>query len=290
MQSSVRGSRHPYLRCAETAILTFFCLVAAETLATEPAASLTYSDASPSDPREILRAAFDNYYGCDTRAEVEFVIRTRQGAERHRVLEIAAKHIDGRRRGLARVTSPPYLRGMSFLTIENGDRSRDGFVYLPSQRRVRRVTTAQSGDAFLGSDLTHEDIQRRRVEDFEVEFLPPERIGDERAHVILARPRVRTAYDRLHILTAAADAALLGVRYFKRDSDAPYRVIRMPRVAMQAKGGHVLPTRIEVESLDRGSKTEVTFRDLEVNPDLNASAFEPSWLERDRSSGRFTGP
>lgn len=236
----------------------------------------------PLSGHAVLQAAFENYYGCDTRAELELQIRGRQGSERRRFLDIATKEIDGLRRGLARLTAPPHLRGMSFLMIENLGRGDDTFVYLPSQKRMRRITTAQKDDAFVGSDLTYEDMERRRADDYESELRPREQVGGEEAYVVLARPLIHDAYERLEVLVAVADWALLGLRFFKGGEDSPYRVMRMPRSGMRKLEGHVLPTRIDVENVRRGTNTRVTFHGLEVDPELDDRHFAPSWLERGR--------
>ena len=240
------------------------------------------SDAAPPTAQEVLQAAFDNFYACDTRAEVELSVRSRGGSERNRVLDVATKQIDGMRRGLARITRPAELRGMSFLMIENPDRAHDTFVYLPSQRRVRRISTAQKDDAFVGSDLSYEDMERRRPRDYDAALLPEERVEGEPAFAVEARPRLHDAYERVVLLVAQADSALLELRFFKSGSPESYRVMRMPRSAMHSEDGHVLPTRIEVENRRRGTTTVVTYRDLEVNPELEERLFVPSWLERDR--------
>lgn len=272
--------------CSSLAATATLCVLLGTNAGANPPGVIRAEDTRAPSPREILQQAFDNYYGCDTRAEVELLIHNSSGAERRRVLDTAAKRIDGRRRGLARVTFPIYLRGMTFLTLENEDRSHDAFIYLPSQQRVRRVSAAQRTDAFLGSDLTHEDIQRRRIEDYDVELLPPEKVAGEVAHVVLARPRTGTTYDHLVILVAAQDSALLEVRYFRGAGKSPYRTIRMPRPFMHMEDGHVLPTRIDVENAGLGTTTQVRFRSLVVNPKLEDRIFEPSWLERHRPLSR----
>ena len=49
-----------------------------------------------------------------------------------------------------------------------------------------------------------------------------------------------------------------------------------------AQGGHVLPTRIRVESRDRGTTTEVWIRDLRINPELDPRLFSVKTLQSRR--------
>ena len=81
---------------------------------------------------------------------------------------------------------------------------------------------------------------------------------------------------------AVSDLAILETDYFKRGADEPYRVIEAPRASMVAQGGHVLPTRIRVESRDRGTTTEVWIRDLRINPELDPRLFSVKTLQSRR--------
>jgi hypothetical protein len=113
-------------------------------------------DAIVHSAEEILSLAFANRYDCDLRAEIELRMSDRSGSERRRLVKTVVKRIDGRLHSIGRLVSPQYLKGMTIMSIENRDRSDDSFVYLPSLGRVRRITTAQRADSFLGSDLTYE--------------------------------------------------------------------------------------------------------------------------------------
>lgn len=239
-------------------------------------------EAAPPTANDILRQAFRNLYDCDTLAETELVIRSRSGAERRRVLQTASKRLKGGRRALGRLIYPPDLRGMSILTMESQNGRHDAFVYLPSQKRVRRITTAQRNDAILGSDLTYEDIERRHVDDYRVELLPPAEFAGEESYRILATPRKSSGYDHVQFLVAKSDWALLEVRYFRGEAEQPVRIIRMRREDMQEGEGHVLPTRLVVENLIGGTTTEVTLRNLRINPEIEDRIFQSPAMERNQ--------
>ena len=103
----------------------------------------------------------------------------------------------------------------------------------------------------------------------------------ERVHRIEALPKRPYHYARVRFTLAVADLAILETEYFKRDADAPYRVIRAPRASMVTQGGHVLPTRLVVESRDRGTTTEVRIG-LRVEPKLEPHLFSVKTLQSQR--------
>ena len=246
--------------------------------------SQPHSDAVPNAiaPEEVLKRAYANRYDCDTTADIELVMRSSNGSSRRRLFETVSKRIDGRLRSIGRLVEPEYLRGMTIMTVEVPGGSEDTFIYMPSLRKIRRVTSAQRADAFLGSDLTYEDFERRRVADFVVESAELGEWQGEPAWRVRARPRRPQSYAHLDTWVARADFAILATRYYKEGAAEPFRSLDSPRAGHVEVGGHVLPTRLLARNAMRGTSTEITLRDLAVNPPLDESLFSLTTLESQR--------
>ena len=269
-------SRRRLLRRAALALAPAW-LLATAALAADPVA-----DAAPAPARALLERAFANRYDVDLTSVIELVVRSRSGQERRRTLQAMSKVIDDRVHSIARLVAPEHLRGMTVLMVEAEDRSHDSFLYLPSLALVRRVTTAQRGDAFFGTDVTYEDLERQRAEDYELGGCTAGLRAGEPVHLIDARPRRPYHYDRVRFALAVADLAILETEYWKRNAEEPYRVIRAERASMLAQDGHVLPTHLLVESRDRGTRTEVRLENLRINPAIDARLFSVKTLESQR--------
>ena len=236
----------------------------------------------------VLSVAFANRYDIDAISRVELVIRNgsavgeESGEAARRTVHYVTKLIDKRLHSIARLTAPEYLRGMTILTIEQRDRNYDAFVFLPSLGKTRRVSAAQKDDAFFGSDLTYGDLERKRIDDFDLgELVVAERNG-EVIYRIGAELVRKGKYSRVELDVAQSDHAILAERYYKRREEKPYRVVEAPRPAMVEQGGHVLPTRLLVTDLLRGGTTEVRIEDLRVNASIPDRIFTVATLERER--------
>ena len=239
-------------------------------------------DGNPPTADSLLRKAFANRYEVDLTSNIELLMKDRFGQERRRLFRAASKVIDGRVHSVGRLVWPHHLRGMTILTIEAHDRDYDAFVYLPSLDKVRRVTTAQRWDAFLGSDVTYEDLERRRVEEYELDSVETRNVDGEPVYLIRARSRRDFSYSEVLFVIAQSDAAILEIRYFKEGKSEPYRAVSSPRRFMVEQDGHVLPTRMTVHNHVRGTTTEVIFDDLKVNPQIDESVFSLVTLEQER--------
>lgn len=240
------------------------------------------SQPSPSQartPGEILEAAFVNRYSVDLVTQIELVMRGRRGQERGRTIAAVTKVVDGRVYSIGRLLSPEYLRGMTVLMMETEDRGQDAFIFMPSLDKVRRITTAQRSDAFFGSDLTYEDIEQQRAEDFEIDAMETEHLDGEPVYTIRARPARPENYARVDFTVAQSDGALLKIQYSKRNAEHPYRVLRALREDMINLGGHVLPTQIRVENTSRGTHTEVRLTQMSIDLEIPTRIFSVRTLE-----------
>ena len=230
----------------------------------------------------VLSAAFENRYAIDAISHVELVMRNGSGEAIHRKVHYLTKIIDDRLHSIARLTAPEYLRGMTILTIEQRDRSHDAFAFVPELGKTRRVTTAQKGDAFFGSDLTYEDLERKRTDEFELEGLVTAESGGEAIYRIGAALVRKGIYSRVEFDVAQTDHAILATRYYKRGESEPYRVLESPRAGMIERGGHVLPTRLLVRNALSENSTEVLIADLQVNASIPDRIFTVSTLDQQR--------
>ena len=239
--------------------------------------------AAASDTSEsVLAAAFWSRYAVDSNSNIELVMRSASGHGQSRHLQLVTKMIEGRLNSIGRLRAPEYLRGMTILTIEKAGGSHDAFVFLPALGKVRRITTVQKGDAFFGSDVTYGDLERRRVEEFDLEALETADFEGEAVYVIRGALIRKGNYSRVEFVIAQSDGAILVNRYYKRGKETPYRVVTVPRATIVRHDGHVLPTRLIVRDELRGSTTEVLIRNLRVNPPLDDRIFTVATLEQER--------
>ena len=61
------------------------------------------------------------------------------------------------------LTEPQHIKGLAVLTwmYLDPNRERDNWIWLPSQRKIRRASPAEDDDAAFGSDLTTEELTTR---------------------------------------------------------------------------------------------------------------------------------
>ena len=256
-------------------------VISAAALLAGTAARASADDPRPLEASAILERAFTNLYDCNLRAILRLTLRTSRGDESVRKAEIARKRIHGRLHSYGLFLEPSWMRGTAVLVLDHGEQS-EHFLFLPEQRRVRRVTSVQRTDSFLGSDLWYEDLESRNLGQYTVARLSEKLVKGEQVYEIRALPRHPSRYQRVDFSVSRSDFLLLKSAFFREDSEVPFKTIESERSSALVSEGHVLPTVLFVDNKLRGTTTEAQFEKLEVNPELSDNLFTAAALEAGR--------
>jgi len=261
-------------------------LAAALALASPPPAGAEEARGSDELARaeRVIGEAFERRYACAITGVVE--IATSKGSMHAltRRLHIAAKFLDGRLHTYAVFREPQYVRGMTFLGVEPEDphASEQQFVYLPSLRKIRRVSGSQPSDSFLGTDLSYHDFQRQRPDRYRALGLSRGAFAGERVLRVRMEPRFDAPYTRVEYVVAESDRAILATHYWKRSSELPYKRMAMPRARIVSGERCAVPTLIRVEDDQRGTRTELVISELRTDAPIDDALFTTAALETRR--------
>jgi len=94
------------------------------------------------------------------------------------------KYFGKEKRTILFYKKPTNVKGTAFLTFDYPDATKDDdqWLYLPALRKVRRISAADRGDYFLGTDFTYEDIKlegKVDPQDYDFETIRSEVLAQE---------------------------------------------------------------------------------------------------------------
>ena len=187
-------------------------------------------------------------------------------------------------RAVARYLTPRDLRQSSVLVVNRRDRSDEQYVYLRSQRRIRRMNL--SGQNVFGTDFAVEDLVPRglfhadyvRLEDETLEGTPCFRIEAR------FKPDAESYYSRGLFYVDQANFVPLRVRYWDR-AGVEVKTLDVDRAGIRQIAGLHIPTRMVVHNLQTDSHTELRITDLVPNPAIPESYFSVRHLEAHATGG-----
>lgn len=118
----------------------------------------------------------------------------RRGKERVRETFGYRKYFGEEKRSVIFYESPTNVKNTAFLTWDYPDSEVDDdqWLYLPAIRRVRRISSSDRGDYFLGTDFTYEDIKlegRLELADYDYRLAGEEVVDDVATYKLTSTPK-----------------------------------------------------------------------------------------------------
>jgi hypothetical protein len=125
----------------------------------------------------------------DSTAGMDMVLRNRQGDESRRELRVRTLEVDGDGdKSLSIFDAPADVKGTAFLTYSHITGLDDQWLYLPSLKRVKRISSKNKSGPFMGSEFAYEDIASDEVEKYTYLYLRDEALAGMDCFVIERRP------------------------------------------------------------------------------------------------------
>lgn len=104
--------------------------------------------------------------------DAAMTLKNSQGEESFRHFTLKTLEVDGdgdKEVGL--FDNPPDVKGTAVLTYSHGLKPDDQWIYLPSLKRVKRISSANKSGPFVGSEFAFEDIASWQLDKFAYKYL-----------------------------------------------------------------------------------------------------------------------
>jgi len=238
--------------------------------------------ARSSELTDLVRRAFERTFQQPGLRAVELRIERSGKLVSRRAFDVAYRRDGEVAQTLLRFTAPDYLRGNALLIIEQGTRT-DTWLYQPEERRPRRVGTAQKGEAFYGSDLSFEDLERPHWEHWRLASLGDQLEAGRSCRVVEAVPRTESQYARLLAWIDRERSGVARIDFYHGSTSEPVKRLRVPIAEASEERGYLRLPSMEIEQIGRDARTRADFTRMAIDPDLASSVFSAMRLE---SAGR----
>ena len=204
------------------------------------------------------------------------VLTNSKGKTRTNVM--MSRSIDGNKKQIIWFLEPKDDRGVAFLKIEHNNKDDEMRMWLPAFKKVRRISSKRKGDAFMGSDLSYEDLTSRVLNEYTYKRLDDELVNSTQCFVLESTPNTsaKSSYSKhiswidkenLNIVQEYSfdkRGALKKEKYFQHNKLKDYYVMN----------------QIRVKDVQKQHTTEVTFESLEVDTGINPALFQEKNLKR----------
>ncbi len=174
-----------------------------------------YSYAAPkADVKEILANVEKRSAPPSERVQLKMVIQESDGSKKERQLTILRKN-EGEARSLIRLQKPSDLKGLTLLTVSSGDKE-DQWLYLPSDKKSRRILGSSKKGKFLDSEIAYEDLRISMYKDFDNKILKDN--GKVVEIESKAKADSESSYGKIVTWVSKADSRIEKVDYYDKDN------------------------------------------------------------------------
>jgi hypothetical protein len=177
-------------------------------------------------------------------------------------------------KSIVRFVSPAEIKGVAALTHEHPGSSDDNWLYLPSTKRVRRISGANKTASFQGTEFTYEDLSTLALADYDWRFVEESTLqrGDAEVpvYIVEARPNYRdTGYSRLLIAYNREHFGQERIQYF--DKAGVHLKTLETGSWKQLHGRFWRAFELDMQNHQTGKHTKLEFRQVFLNLSLYTS-------------------
>jgi outer membrane lipoprotein-sorting protein len=170
-------------------------------LAVQPALALEEIDAY-----QVILNEDEREDGDDRIADMEMVLINKRGQERLRKVVNYRKDYGEDDKSVMFFLEPADVKNTAFLSwnYDDAEKDDDQWLYLPALKKVRRISSSNRDDYFMGTDFTYTDMGDREIDDYTYTHLEPEVIDGVECYHIERLPKDKdvmkeTGYGRTEV-------------------------------------------------------------------------------------------
>lgn len=247
--------KHRFLRCVAALVLATFSL---SSLAADP----------------VLRKFEKRYLGWkDVCAVLDMQIVSRNGKERDGKARTCLM-VDSKDRGYLRVRilEPLGARGTEILSNVDDDGNRKQWLYIPASKRATPIDDKRAEQPFLGTDFTFVDLGLNLIDADDLKAVETGQCDGEACSAFDLPAREGEHHRRLWLITET------GAMHHADISDGNGKKLKRMDIGAEQRGqgNYWIPSEVTMNNLTTGSKTIVSWQDIEFDTDLEKDYFDAS--------------
>jgi hypothetical protein len=217
------------------------------------------AQAAEPSAEEIAKKALDNGMFAASNGKVALDLEISKGGAVVRTRKIVSliKRDDQVIRAFVLFEAPAEVAGTKFLSLKDKAGETEQYIYLPAFKKVKRVVGTQRSQSFMGTDFNYADLEGRKVEDYQYQRLPDDKLEGEACWVLEAKPRAgdKELYGRTVTWVHQGNGLPLKAEYF--DASGKELLKRLTVKKLAKKDEHWLAMDTLMESMKEGTQTRL---------------------------------
>ena len=176
---------------------------------------------------------------------------------------------------------PRDIEGTALLTYSHIKGSDDQWLYLPTIKRVKRISSSNRAGPFVGSEFAFEDFSTQQLGKFSYKWLRDEPCGELTCHVVERTPLYEdSGYTRELVWIDTTDYQFRKIDYYDRKS-ALLKTLTLKSYKLY-EDKYWRPLELDMVNHENGKTTALIWTEYKFHTGLTKDDFTTASLERAR--------
>jgi len=229
---------------------------------------------------EIMQKVSDRADGDEMEGTLTMTLINSQGSERIREIKQYIKDFGTIEKKIMFFIRPADVKNTSFMNWSYDDETKadDQWIYLPALKKVKRISSDSSGDYFMGSDFTYDDLGDRKVKDDTHTLLRTETLEGLECYVVESVTK-NDDYMYSKTVTWVVKDRWYGLKKEFYDEDEDYLKSLTLKNVEQINGFWII-TGTEMKNTQKNHTTRMEFKGVKIDAGINESNFSERMMKR----------
>lgn len=220
----------------------------------------------------------------DARAEMKMVLTNASGETSERELRFMMLENTDPSDGnwsLMTFDRPRDIEGTALLTYSHIKDADDQWLYLPTVKRVKRISSTNRAGPFMGSEFAFEDFSTQQLGKFDYAWLRDEPCGERQCHVLERKPLYEdSGYTRELVWIDTTDYQFRKIDYYDR-KNALLKTLTLKNYTLY-EGKFWRPLELDMVNHENDKTTRLIWKGYAFHTGLTKDDFTTASLERAR--------
>ncbi|MBW1901019.1 MAG: outer membrane lipoprotein-sorting protein [Deltaproteobacteria bacterium] len=229
---------------------------------------------------EIMKKVDDRDDGDTRKSTAEMILVSKSGKQRVRETVSISKDVPEGTKSISTFLKPADVAGTSFLqyTYDEIGKDDDQWLYLPSLKKVRRITSSSKGDYFMGTEFTYDDMGDRKPEEDNHKMLGTETVNGRECYKVLSTPKEEDYMYAKKIAWIDKSTYLpLKVDFYDEDEE----LLKVMTTSDPEMVDNIWVTKeIEMKNVQKGRATLIKTKDIQFNVPVKDNMFSKRMLKK----------
>lgn len=218
--------------------------------------------------KEIAYKVYNKATPKDGESDMTMTLINKKGSERVRKLHQFFIDLGEVEKQLMFFTAPADVKNTAFMnwSYTDADKNDDQWLYLPALKKVKRISSSNKDNEFMGSDFTYEDMEKRNPERDKHELIETTTYNEEKVWVVSATPIEEEQYSKKIAWISQEKNTPLKIEFYDEDEE----LLKILKITSITKlNNYWIVQDQEMENVQTNHKTQINLTNLQIDKNLS---------------------